>query len=260
MDSSGETGRPRVIVAVNMSVDGRVALRRDSPLIQAAEGRAWHELWPASTSGREVARTEEMAHADAPDAILEGSGSFVADNMAPPELGAGDAAPEQDLHSDFLPASVRERPGHRKWFTVVDGRGRARWTIKSQGEYDVLVLVARATPRSYLAYLRAESVSYLVAGEAQVDLGAALRLMQQRLGVNCVVSNAGGGLNGALLRAGLVDAIDLLVAPALVGGLGTPSIFDGPPLADGEAPARLRLISAQAEADGLLRLRYEVIR
>ncbi|OEO29918.1 hypothetical protein VW23_023820 [Devosia insulae DS-56] len=126
--------RPRVIVAVNMSVDGRVALRRDRPLLQAAEGRAWHELWPASTAGREVARTEEMARAEAPDAILEGSGSFVADSIASPELEAGDAAAEQDLYTDFLPASVRQQPGHRKWFTVVDSRGRARWTIKSQGE------------------------------------------------------------------------------------------------------------------------------
>ncbi|OEO29917.1 hypothetical protein VW23_023815 [Devosia insulae DS-56] len=121
------------------------------------------------------------------------------------------------------------------------------------------MLVARATPQPYLAYLRAESVSYLVVGEAQVDLRAALRRMREKLGVNCVVSNAGGGLNGALLRAGLVDAVDLLVAPALVGGLGTPSIFDGVPLSDGEVPTRLQLISAEAEADGLLRLRYEVI-
>ena len=122
----------------------------------------------------------------------------------------------------------------------------------------MLVLVARATPRPYLAYLRAESISYLVAGEQQVDLGAALRQMREKLAVTCVVSNAGGGLNGALLRAGLVDAVDLLVAPALVGGMGTQSIFDGVPLGAGEMPTQLRLVSAH-EADGLLRLRYGVI-
>lgn len=123
----------------------------------------------------------------------------------------------------------------------------------------MLVLVARATPRPYLAYLRAESISYLVAGEQQVDLGAALRRMREKLAVTCVVSNAGGGLNGALLRAGLVDAVDLQVAAALVGGMGTPSIFDGVPLGAGEMPTQLRLVWAHAEADGLLRLRYGVI-
>lgn len=185
--------------------------------------------------------------------------SLVADAAVPTDLDAYFDGPEQELYADFLPASVRERPGRRKWFTVVDSRGRVRWTMKSQGEYDVLVLVARATPRTYLAYLQAESISYLVAGEEQVDLAAALRRMRERLGVTCVVSNAGGGLNGALLRGRLVDAVDLLVAPAIIGGDGVPSIFDGVPLDEGEAPARLKLISARAEADGLLRLRYDVI-
>lgn len=250
---------PRVIVAVNMSVDGRVALRCGSPLLQAEEGKAWRELWPASTSELEAARSAELERPHAPDAILEGSGSLVADSVAPDWPEAGPAGPSEDLQTDFLPSAVRERPGHRKWFTVVDGRGRVRWSIKSQGEYDVLVLVARSTPWPYLAYLRGEGISYLVAGEERVDLAVALRRMHDSLGVRTVVSNAGGGLNGALLRAGLVDAVDLLVAPAIVGGLGTPSIFDGPPLAGNEGPARLRLISAEAQPDGLLRLRYEVI-
>lgn len=256
----GQTGaRPRVVVSVNMSVDGRVALRRGHPLMEPAEGRAWNAFWPASMSKAEAVRAEELDRAYAPDAILEGSGSLVADAMVLEDLDAPFDGPEAELYSDFLPASVRERAGHRKWFTVVDSRGRVRWTMKSQGEYDVLVLVAAATPRAYLAYLRAEGISYLVAGEEQVDLGAALRRMKQKLGVSCVVSHAGGGLNGALLRGRLVDAVDLLVAPAIVGGEGTPSIFDGVPLGAGEAPTRLTLISAKAEADGLLRLRYDVV-
>jgi len=258
MDGSDATERPRVIVSVNMSMDGRVALRPGRPLLEATEGKAWSELWPASTAGLAATRAEEMERAEAPDAILEGSGSLVADGVAPAEPAAGDQ--EQDIHIDFLPAAVRERVGHRKWFTVVDGRGRVHWTIKSQGEYDVLVLVCRATPQSYLAYLRAEGICYLVAGAGRVDLALALQRMRTELGVRCVVSNAGGGLNGVLLRAGLVDAVDLLVAPAIVGGLGTPSIFDGTPLGDDEAPARLKLLSAAAQPDGLLRLRYEVLR
>lgn len=259
MDELRETERPRVIVSVNMSVDGRVALRGGSPLMQEGEGWAWSAIWPASTPKVEALRAEETERAYAPEAILEGSGSLVADTAPPKELDTRFDGPVEELYSDFLPASVRERPGHRRWFAVVDSRGRVRWTMKSQGEYDVLVLVARATPRSYLAYLRAEGIAYVVAGEGRVDLGAALRRMREKLGVTCVVSNAGGGLNGALLRAGLVDAIDLLVSPALVGGIGTPSAFDGRPLEAGETPAQLRLVSAKAEADGLLRLRYDVI-
>jgi 2,5-diamino-6-(ribosylamino)-4(3H)-pyrimidinone 5'-phosphate reductase len=143
---------------------------------------------------------------------------------------------------------------------VVDSRGRVEWHTKGGGGFDVLVLVARATPPEYLAYLREERISYLVAGEERVELAVALRQMHDRLGVTCVVSTAGGGLNGALLRAGLVDEIQLLVRPAAIGGLGTPTLFDGPELADGDSPTRLRLLFAHAETDGMLWLRYEVIR
>jgi 2,5-diamino-6-(ribosylamino)-4(3H)-pyrimidinone 5'-phosphate reductase len=41
------------------------------------------------------------------------------------------------------------------------------------------------------------------------------------------VSEAGGRLNGALLRAGLVDGLHIITIPALIGGLATPSIIEG---------------------------------
>jgi riboflavin biosynthesis pyrimidine reductase len=145
------------------------------------------------------------------------------------------------------------------WFTVVDGRGRIRWNEKHPG-WDVLVLVCRSTPAGYLSYLQHERICYLVAGQDRVDLAAALASMATRLGVRCVLSTAGGGLNGALLRSGLIDELSLTVVPALVGGLGTPSVLDGAPLAVGEHPTSLRLLSVHTDTGGTVRLRYEVIR
>jgi hypothetical protein len=43
-------------------------------------------------------------------------------------------------------------------------------------------------------------VPYLEAGEDRIDLGRALRRLGEVPGVDCVVSDAGGVLNGALLR------------------------------------------------------------
>jgi riboflavin biosynthesis pyrimidine reductase len=73
-----------------------------------------------------------------------------------------------------------------------------------------------------------------------------------------MLSTAGGRLNGALLRAGLVDEVSLEFFPAIIGGPDTPSLFDAPALQQGEQPARLKLISAQVQADGRLWVRYEV--
>ena len=245
--------RPRVVVSVQASVDGRITLRRDCLLMSADAARVWASIRPPGAAAVDADRAAEQQA----EAVLEGSGSLVVSTAGPlDDLPAPSAGPE--LYDDFLPAAVRERPGHEKWFAVVDGRGRVRWTMTRNAEFDLLVLVSRTTPAGYLAYLRAEGISYLVAGQQRVDLGAALRRMRDRLGVTRVVSNAGGGLNGALLRAGLVDEIDLLVLPAAIGGRLTPAIFDGPPLGDGELPVALRLLDSRVESDGTVRLRYEV--
>ncbi|MFC9687380.1 dihydrofolate reductase family protein [Kribbella sp. NPDC056951] len=241
-------GFPRVVVSVTSSVDARVTVGRRRLLMDAEAGAVWRGLRPAGADDAEAARSALIEELYAPTAILEGSGTFVTVDAGPLEL------PEAEgVFEDFLP----EPPaGHRKWFTVVDGRGRVEWTQQGDGVTNLLLLVARSTPARYLAYLRREGIPYLVAGDERVDLRLALQRMYDVLGVTCVLSEAGGGLNGALLRAGLVDELHLVVLPAAVGGAGVPTVFDG----EEGAPVELKLVSAEPTADGVLGLRYEVVK
>jgi 2,5-diamino-6-(ribosylamino)-4(3H)-pyrimidinone 5'-phosphate reductase len=243
--------RPRLVVSAQMSVDGRITLRRDHLLMVSPQD--WESLRPPSAEAVEQARSAQLTALYRPTALLEGSGSLVASSAGPLTGLPPPSVPLDELYDDFvIPAD--------KWFTVVDGRGRVRWTMTDNDGYHLLVLVSRATPPAYLSYLRDENISYLVAGAGPVDLGAALERMRSRLGVTCVVSTAGGEVNGALLRAGLIDEVQVVVYPALVGGRDTPSLTDGAPLGAGELPASLRLLAAHTETDGTLWLRYEVRR
>jgi len=104
-----------------------------------------------------------------------------------------------------------------------------------------------------------ERIPYLLAGARRVDLTAALAKIRTQLGAECLVSEAGGGLNGALLRAGLVDELHIITVPALIGGLGTPSIMDGPPLGTGSLPEKLRAIDVQVGSHGSIWAHYEVV-
>jgi len=252
-------GRPRVVMSVSASVDGKVTLSRQQVLMQQPSGRLWAAMAPPDADPLQDDFFELVRRQYGCNARLEGSGSLVAGGADPPPLPPHESDPAE-LYTDFLPPEVTGQPSPpHMWFTVVDGRGRIRWTEK-HADWDVLVLVCRSTPADYLGYLQRERICYLLAGEERVDLAGALAAMATRLGVHCVLSTAGGGLNGALLRAGLIDELSISLVPGLVGGLGTPSVLDGPSLAVGEHPTPLRLLSVHADAGGTVRLRYEVLR
>lgn len=250
--------RPKVVILTAASVDGRVAVSRDSLLLYG------DKRWDAIQGPGDFDLFEWLKATHKPEATLEGSGSFVRDDELPSILPAFEGDP-LSLFQDFLPGSVLQRPGHIGWFTAVDGRGRIRWQYKEYPDeawrgWHTLVWVAQATPPDYLAYLRREEIPYLVAGENRVDLEQALRKMKTLLGVNCILSTAGGKLNGALLRAGLVDEINIEFHPGIIGSLNAPSLFDSPDLKPDEMPVRLKLIWAQVQAAGRVWLRYEVCR
>lgn len=250
--------RPKVVVLNGASVDGRVAV---SPDVLLLYGDA---RWRAIAGESDAFEWLKFTHQ--PQATLEGSGSFVREDEEPAPLPVveGDPGP---LYQDFLPDDVVHRPGHRGWFTAVDSRGRIRWDYKDGAAFGetwvgwyALALVGHHTPAEYLAYLRREAIPYLVAGEECVDLRLALEKMGAHLGVTCVLSTAGGRLNGVLLRAGLVDEINVEFYPAIIGGFDTPSLFDSPALKRDEWPTRLELLSARVGAGGRVWLRYQVIR
>jgi 2,5-diamino-6-(ribosylamino)-4(3H)-pyrimidinone 5'-phosphate reductase len=244
--------RPRVIVSVTATADGRVTLSRAERLLDDGPNGRWKSTWPPDADGllaRRAAAIEQRHH---PTVVLEGSGTFVADDAGSLTL-PDTSVPADVLWTDFLPY-----PSPR-WFAVVDARGRVAWTHKGDEETSLLVIVSHSTPLPYLAVLRQERIPYLIAGARQVDLSSALAKIRTQLGATCLVSEAGGGLNGALLRAGLVDELHIITVPALIGGLGTPSVMDGPPLGTGSFPVPLRAVDVQVGAHGTIWAHYEVM-
>lgn len=247
--------QPRIVTYNMSSLDGRLTL---APGVSLLTG---DRRWTALTSG--VSDPYDwVRQAHDPQVLLEGSGSFLAGDVeTAPRAGGGAAIAQAGEH--FLPDSVVDVPG-RRWFAVVDGRGRVdlqltEWPDPAWAGWHALILTSRAASPDHLARLRERGIPYLVFGDSHVDLPAAMSLLRSELGVRTVVCTGGGRLGGALLRAGLVDEVDVEILPAVIGGRGTPALFDAPPLEPDEWPHRLDLLSVEQLAGGRLRLRYTVL-
>ncbi|MBB6349221.1 pyrimidine reductase family protein [Nonomuraea muscovyensis] len=110
-----------------------------------------------------------------------------------------------------------------------------------------IVLTCEAAPRKRLEYA-AERADVVVAGDAEVDLTAAVRELHAR-GLTRVLCEGGPRLNAQIAAAGLLDELCLTISPMLVGG-GAARVLDGEP-----ARAELRL-GHVLEEDGVLFCRY----
>ena len=119
-------------------------------------------------------------------------------------------------------------------------------------------MVSHSAPAEYLAFLRRECIPYLIGGQEHADLAGALNKLYAMLGVRVMCLAGGGTLNGAMLRAGLIDEIHLILQPLLIGGHRTPSLADCVDLPSDKQPAVLQLVSAQVQEGGYLWLHYKV--
>ena len=251
--------RPYLIVHAVASADGRVSLGPNRTAFDDVGDERWQATWGSLESLEGERRALVALHK--PQVLLEGSGSIVKEDGRLREL----PAPRPDdagLYEDYLPASVVDSPNHVGWLAMVDGRGRVRSGMKEFPGWEgwhTLHLVSHTTPREYLAFLRRSEIPYLVAGHEHVDLVQIMVKLSALLGVSTVISTAGSRLNGALLRAGLVDEVSLVLAPALVGGSKTPTLFESDEL--GESwPTPLELLSVESDAGGRVAVRYRVLR
>jgi riboflavin biosynthesis pyrimidine reductase len=249
---------PYLIVHAVASADGRVSLGPDRTAFDDVGDARWAAIWSSDVDLEQSRR--DLIETYHPQVLLEGSGSFAREGKPVRPLPPSEFE-SADLLQDFLPDSVVHSPQHVGWLACVDGRGRVRAGMKEFPGWEgwhTLHLVARTTPPDYLAFLRREGIPYLVSGEGHVDLVGAFQKMNSLLGVDCVVSTAGGRLNGALLRAGLVNELDLVLLPALIGGFATPVLFACTDLEDGDPPTSLGLMAVDGEPLGRVHLRYRV--
>ena len=102
----------------------------------------------------------------------------------------------------------------------------------------------------------------VVLGYEKLDLSQVLTDVHEKFGAERLTIQSGGSLNGAFLREDLIDFVNIVVAPVLVGGKDTPTLIDGEAISSPEELDKIRpmkLIECKALNDSYVQLRYEVI-
>jgi diaminohydroxyphosphoribosylaminopyrimidine deaminase / 5-amino-6-(5-phosphoribosylamino)uracil reductase len=197
-------GVPLVRSKIAMSLDGRTALANGvSKWITGEAARLDVQHWRARSC-----------------AVLTGIATVLADD---PQLNVRDAAAltrrggqAADCASgvSLEHKAAAERQPLR---VVLDSQLRMPRTARMlQGGHALIYTAVRDRAKIAVLEKAGATVYALPDDNGQVDLPAMLRDLAQR-GCNEVLLEAGSTLNGAMLRAGLVDELLLYVAPQLLG-------------------------------------------
>ena len=125
-----------------------------------------------------------------------------------------------------------------------------------EGAAAVTLCTSTRSDRQVIDRLRGEGVEVVVSGDVRVALADALLALTHR-GVERLMVEGGSTLVAALLAAGLVDELQLAMAPLIFGGESAPTPVGGPGWTSADA-LTLRLVETTTSLDGDVIVRYLV--
>ena len=143
---------------------------------------------------------------------------------------------------------------------TIDRSGRVHYGKDAIGSDHVVAVLGEEVSDAYLAELRADGVSYIFAGPKGDDLSGAMTQLAEVFGVKTLLLEGGGAINGAFLKARLIDEFSTLIHPGVDGLAGVQSIVDYHGAEDerpGDGQA-LRLTSCEVLEGCMVWLRHAV--
>jgi riboflavin-specific deaminase-like protein len=189
--------RPFVVATFAMTVDGKVTTRNFTPVDFTSREDKLH-----------LFRQRALA-----DAVLLGHNSLKRDNV---RLG--------------LPAELQEERTKRG-----QSRGPFRVIVSNEGRIDdelkifqsdispILIFSTKRMPRAKQEALSKKATLHL-ANAKQVDLRRMLEILRNKYNVRRLACEGGPTLFRSLLERGLIDQLNLTVAPYMFGGAKAPTL------------------------------------
>lgn len=139
---------------------------------------------------------------------------------------------------------------------ALDAAGKLGWERNEVYGDHIIEVLTESVSDAYLYYLQQKKVSYIFGGKESIDLKVVLQQLYELFGIEKLMLEGGGHINGALLKAGLIDELSLILLPIADATASTPTVFEL--INDSNAVAvPLNLISAEPLQAGALWLTYK---
>jgi len=189
--------RPFVIATFAMTVDGKVTTKKFGPVDFTSREDKLH-----------LFRQRALA-----DAVLLGHTSLERDNVRlglPREL--------QDLR-------IKRGQSRSPLRVIVSNKGRIddRLKIFQSDVSPIIIFSTKRMPRKNQEALRKTATLHLT-GAREVDLGAMLKTLRDQYKIRTLACEGGPTLFRSLLKQGLVDQLNLTIAPYMFGGATAPTL------------------------------------
>lgn len=149
----------------------------------------------------------------------------------------------------------------KQYVISVDPEGILGWDTPyyeraGRGRSHIIEALTEQVSSGYLAYLRRQGVSYVIAGKEHLDCALLLHKLKTLFGIERIILAGGGHMNGSFLQEDLIDEVSIVMAPVADGNTESVSIFERSRFLPDKAPSAFSLLSADRTAGDGLWLRY----
>ncbi len=94
----------------------------------------------------------------------------------------------------------------------------------------------------------------------QNSISPCFEYIRDKYGCEAITIQSGGSMNGQLFREGLIDYVNLYVAPLIVGGRLVSTLVDGDSISSIKELTPMKLLNVEILHNGYLNLRYAILR
>jgi len=189
--------RPVVVATFAMTVDGKVTTKNLSPVDFTSREDKLH-----------LFRQRALA-----DAVLIGHTSLKRDNV---RLG---------LPADMQETRVKRGQSRCALRVIISNEGRIdhRLKIFQSDVSPIVIFSTKRMPRKYEQALEKKATLHL-SNSKHVDLAGMLVTLRKKYGVRTIACEGGPTLFRSLLEQGLIDRLNLTIAPYMFGGAKAPTL------------------------------------